>query len=351
MDLDLFDYELPKGMIAQEGAVPRDSSRLFHARIGKGSSHLRFRDLPEVLSEGDLLVINRSKVIPARVKGKKPTLGRAEVLFLEEVPGGWEAIVSGKGIKEGTDILLDDPGYSIRVIKRLNEGRFLIRPMREGHTLNLDELFSFLERFGSMPTPPYVKGELPYPEMYQTIYAREEGSVAAPTAGLHFTEDVLRRLREKGVEIKEIVLHVGMGTFAPVRSQNVRDHVMEEERFFVPADVQRAVMEACQDAQKGRYRLWAVGTTVMRTLETAFLSDGTCIKEAGRSGIFIYPGYEFKLPYKGFITNFHLPRSTPLMMLCAFWNRDEVLTSYSEAVMIGYRFYSLGDSMAVQRRD
>lgn len=351
MDIDLFDYELPRDMIAQEGAVPRDSSRLFHARIGKMSSHLRFRDLPEVLSEGDAVIINRSKVIPARVKGRKPTLGRVEVLFLEEVQGGWEALVSGKGIKEGSDILLDDPGYSIRVVRRLNEGRFLIRPMSEGRMLSGEEVGSFLERFGTMPTPPYIKGELPYPDMYQTIYAREEGSVAAPTAGLHFTEELLDSLRDKGVEIKEIVLHVGMGTFAPVRSQRVEEHVMEEERFFIPPDVQRTVMEACQDAEKGRYRLWAVGTTVMRALETAFLTDGTCIKEAGKSGLFIYPGYEFKLPYKGFITNFHLPRSTPLMLLSAFWNREEVLSAYSEAVKVGYRFYSLGDSMAVQRRD
>jgi len=349
MDASSFDYDLPQSFIAQEKSDPRDASRLFHVDLTSGEErreHLRFRDLPSILSEGDVLVMNRSKVIPARIPVSKQTGGRAEVLLLEERPEGWEALVGGKGLKEGMTLSTGDGTTHIHLERNISQGRYSITfsgPARE-------DLIKWLSAYGRMPTPPYIKGNLRKPDTYQTIYAKEDGSVAAPTAGLHFTDQLMSRLREVGVILCEIVLHVGYGTFAPIRSDRIEDHRMEQERYWIPPESRKVLDEAVMDAGRGRYRIWPVGTTAMRTLETAYDRAGNCIAPSGRSSLYITPGYEFKIGYKGFMTNFHLPRSTPLLLVSAFWNRERLLDAYEEAKRTGYRFYSLGDSMAIRRR-
>jgi len=354
MDLSMFDYDLPQGSIAQRKATPRDSSKLFHIDARgelPAHRHLRFRDIEGVLEPGDLLVLNRSRVIPARVPAGKPTGGRAEVLLLERtgVPE-WEALVGGKRIVDGTLLTTGDPEVGIEVLRRIEEGRCIVRFQRSGAVMGHGQVLEWLREWGLMPTPPYIKRFLEDPEEYQTVYGDIEGSVAAPTAGLHFTTELLDRLRSNGVRIEYIVLHVGIGTFAPVKSEDINEHRMEEEEFFIQDSVKKAVKEAVEEHRsKGISRIWAVGTTTMRTLESAFDSNGECVKEGGRTGLYITPGYRFKLPYKGFITNFHLPRSTPLILLSAFYDREEVLKAYREAVERDYRFYSLGDSMMIRR--
>jgi S-adenosylmethionine:tRNA ribosyltransferase-isomerase len=236
------------------------------------------------------------------------------------------------------------------VVEKLEEGRSIVAFMKEETKMKHPEVLSWLKRWGLMPTPPYIKRFLEDPEDYQTVYGDIEGSVAAPTAGLHFTKQLLDRLKDKGVQIEYIVLHVGLGTFSPVKVDDISDHKMEEEEFFIPERVKNSIKETVKGFKKdGKHRIYVVGTTSMRTLESAFDKNGDCIKESGRTGLFITPGHDFKLPYKGFITNFHLPRSTPLILLSAFFDREKVLDAYNEAVEMNYRFYSLGDSMMVRR--
>ncbi|MGA1820724.1 MAG: tRNA preQ1(34) S-adenosylmethionine ribosyltransferase-isomerase QueA [Thermoplasmatota archaeon] len=354
MDLSLFDYHLPQGSIAQSKATPRDSSKLFYIdarRDPPAHRHLAFRDIEDILEPGDILILNRSRVIPARVPAGKPTGGRAEVLLLERTGGSdWEALVGGKRIEEGALLKTGDPDVRIEVLRRIEEGRCLVNFQKDGTVLTHDQVIRWLGDWGLMPTPPYIKRFLEDPEEYQTVYGNVEGSVAAPTAGLHFTRELMERLLSKGVRIEYIVLHVGIGTFAPVRSEDINKHRMEEEEFFIPESVKQAVKEAVTEhGLKGPRRIWAVGTTTMRTLESAFDSSGNCVKESGKTGLYITPGYDFKLPYRGFITNFHLPRSTPLILLSAFHDRKKVLEAYREAVEMDYRFYSLGDSMMIRR--
>jgi len=350
LESSLYDYDLPREMIAQEKSVPRDSSRLFYVDLSDGierRDHLRFRDLVGILDEGDLLVLNRSKVLNARIPASKSSGGRAEVLLLEEKGAGWEALIRGKGIKAGSALGTSDPDVTIDVLDRMSEGLSLVRVVRDGSPLNGNTLCRWLDTHGKLPTPPYIRSDLKDPGSYQTIYSRGEGSVAAPTAGLHFTEEVLKLIADKGVNVRHIVLHVGIGTFAPIKTERIEGHIMGSERYSVPKETVAAVEEAAIDPS--RPRIWAVGTTVMRTLETAFGPDGRCISPEGRSDLYITPGHRFHLPYKGFITNFHLPRSTPLVLVSAFWDRERVLDAYEEAKGNGYRFYSLGDSMAIRR--
>jgi S-adenosylmethionine:tRNA ribosyltransferase-isomerase len=354
MDLSLFDYHLPEGMIAQEKASPRDSSKLFYidSRVDPPRyHHLSFRDIEDIMEEGDLLILNRSRVIPARIPSCKPTGGRAEVLLLERKgTDEWEALIGGKRITDWMLLGTGDDEVSIRIIERLDEGRSRVAFIKEDRKMDHDEVLSWLKSWGLMPTPPYIKKFLENPEEYQTVYGDIEGSVAAPTAGLHFTEELLKRLREKGVRIEYIVLHVGLGTFAPVKVDDITQHRMEEEEFFIPERVKSAVKDSVERYKAdGISRIWAVGTTSMRTLESAFDMNGECIKEGGRTDLFIKPGHRFNLPYKGFITNFHLPRSTPLILVSAFFERGKVIDAYKEAVDHDYRFYSLGDSMMIRR--
>ncbi len=353
MDLDLFDYDLPQEMIAQSKSYPRDMSRLFHLDARGAVSryrHMRFKDIVEKLDPGDILILNRSRVIPARIRTRKPTGGRSEVLLLGRSGRfDWEALVGGKRIEEGMVLLTKVGDMRISVERRLEEGRCMVCFYRDGEKVPHHEVLEWLSEFGLMPTPPYIKRMLSDPEEYQTVYGNIEGSVAAPTAGLHFTDELLESIRKKGVEVLFVVLHVGLGTFAPVKSANIKDHVMEEEEYLVPPEVAEKIREAISDHDKGKKRIWAVGTTVMRTLESAFDGNGNLVKSSGRTGLYITPGYQFKIPYKGFITNFHLPRSTPLILVSAFHNREGILDAYEEAKRVGYRFYSLGDSMMIRK--
>ncbi len=356
MDIHLFDYDLPQEMIAQSKSEPRDSSRLFFIDASREPPlhrHMLFRDVVDELEEGDILVLNRSRVIPARIKAVKSTGGKAEVLLLERSGEmDWEALIGGKNINEGSILGTDDPSVSIKIEKRIVEGRCLVSFMGNGKDMTHEQVLCWLREWGLMPTPPYIKRMLSDPEEYQTIYGDMEGSVAAPTAGLHFTEELLGRIREKGVKVLFIILHVGIGTFAPVKVDDINDHRMEEEEYQIPDDVASHLISAIGDFKvSGRRRIWAVGTTVMRTLESAFDEKGDLVRDGGRTGLYITPGREFHVPYRGFITNFHLPRSTPLILLSTFYDRESVLNAYEEAKEKGYRFYSLGDSMMVRRQD
>ena len=354
MELELFDYHLPGSQIAQEKSRPRDMSRLFYIDARKEPvkhRHLRFRDMPELVDEGDLLILNRTRVIPARIPARKETGGKSEILLLNEGSDHtWEALVQGKKMKPGRILLTEDERFSIILRGCLGEGKWNVGFMENGSIVPHSRVLEWIRDHGLMPTPPYIKRVLEDPDEYQTIYARDEGSVAAPTAGLHFSKRTLEHLERRGVRIEYLVLHVGLGTFAPVKSEIVEDHVMEKEEYMIPAGLRDAIAEATEEHEgKGTTRIWAVGTTVMRALESGFDTNGRCIADQGRTGLFITPGYDFHLPYKGFITNFHLPKSTPLMLVSAFHDRERVLEAYREAVDRDYRFYSLGDAMMIRR--
>ncbi len=355
MDISDFDYVLPQERIAQYRAEPRDSSRLFHIDARGPEpvhSHHLFHDLPSLMDEGDLLVLNRTKVVPARVLVKKSTGGKGEVLFLNDGANDrTEAMVKLKGGRSGTELLTEDPSTVVRLASDLGEGRWGVEVHRGSETLKGVGLLDWMKVWGIMPTPPYIKRKVGPGDEYQTIYASEEGSIAAPTAGLHFTEDVISRLRHKGVKVAQVLLHVGLGTFLPVRTQDVRDHRMLGERFMVPEVTSDLIAgEVRSFNEGGGASIWAVGTTVMRTLESAFGPDGKLIRTEGTTELYISPGHSFSLPYKGFITNFHLPRSTPLILTSTFHDRVQLLEAYSEAIGLGYRFFSFGDSMMIRRR-
>jgi len=333
MKISEFDYELPPELIAQEPVEPRDACRLMVLdRTTRSIEHRIFRDIVEYVEPGDLLVLNVSKVIPARLIAKKETGATVEILLLERVREGvWKCLVRpGQRVKDGTRLSVSD-------LKAVCLGR------EEGGIRILE--FSTTEdseilRRGKAPLPPYVKKEVPL-EKYQTVYAKEEGSVAAPTAGLHFTPELLSRLKEKGVEFAEVVLHVGIGTFRPVKVEEVEKHKMHEEYYRVPEET----VEKIEETKKRGRRVIAVGTTVVRTLETiARLPKRKSY--VGKTDLFIYPPFEFKM-VDALITNFHLPRSTLLMLVCAFAGKDFVMEAYKEAVRQKYRFFSFGDAMLI----
>jgi S-adenosylmethionine:tRNA ribosyltransferase-isomerase len=336
-----FDYHLPREMIAQEGAEPRDSARLMVLREGGGTDHRVMRDLPSLLERGDVLVANESRVLAARVPARKPTGGRAEVVFLEDLGDGrWDAIVGGGRLHEGSHLILDggEGNHTIFLEEARGPGRYSVSI--EGGQSPLE----VMERWGEMPTPPYIRARLEDQGRYQTVYSRVNGSVAAPTAGLHFNDALLGALDSAGVSLVKLVLHVGYGTFQPVRVDEVEDHVMESERLEVSAGVAASI----NDALDGGRRVIAVGTTTIRALETATDGDGRLLPVSRSTDLFIYPGYEFRFPYSGLLTNFHLPRSTLLMLVSAYAGRERMLAAYGEAVGEGYRFYSLGDGMLIE---
>jgi len=333
MKISEFDYELPTELIAQEPVEPRDACRLMVLkRTTRSIEHKIFRDIVEYVEPEDLLVLNVSKVIPARLIAKKETGATVEILLLERVREGvWKCLVKpGQRVKDGTKLFVGD-------LKAVCLGR------EEGGIRILE--FSTAEdneilRRGKAPLPPYVKKEVPL-EKYQTVYAKEEGSVAAPTAGLHFTPELLSRLKEKGVKFAEVVLHVGIGTFRPVKVEEVEKHKMHEEYYKVPEET----VEKIEETKKRGGRVVAVGTTVVRTLETiARLPKRKSY--VGKTDLFIYPPFEFKM-VDALITNFHLPRSTLLMLVCAFAGKDFVMEAYKEAVRQKYRFFSFGDAMLI----
>ncbi len=332
MDVSDFDYEFDDGLIAQSPAEPRHDSRLFYLSNDR-YQHLRFRNIPSLLKKEDVLVINKSKVIPARVQGKKETGGKVELLFYRELDGYWECLVKGN-VREGIRINVDD--FRIHLKKHISGGKYLVE---------CDEPKIVMEKHGTMPTPPYIKKPLKKKDEYQTIYADEEGSVAAPTAGLHFTESVLSDIKDKGVEIFEITLHVGPGTFLPIRTSSVEEHTMDEEHYFIDEKTARGITKANEEGR----RVIAVGSTTIRTLESA--SDEGRIKPGGGwTDLYIYPGYRFQSGTDLFLTNFHLPKSTPLMMVCAFAGKKRILNAYEVAMEKRYRFYSFGDCMLVDKK-
>jgi S-adenosylmethionine:tRNA ribosyltransferase-isomerase len=335
-----FDYQLPESLIAQEPVTPRDASRLMVvARSGGAFEDARFSELDRLLRPGDLLVFNDTRVLAARLLGSKESGGRCELLLVEPLDGEggarWRALgQASKALREGSRLRFGTLGALVETAE--GEGFVVVRFDRAGR-----ELAAGIEREGRIPLPPYIRREprASDRERYQTILARVPGSAAAPTAGLHFTETLLHRLARRGVARTAVTLHVGPGTFLPVRGDDVEAHRMHEERYEVPAEAARAFAEC-----RGRGgRVVAVGTTAVRTLESAW-SGGALRAGPGRTSIFIRPHYDFRA-IDGLVTNLHLPRSTLLMLVCAFAGRERTLGAYREAVSRQYRFFSYGDAM------
>ncbi len=343
MKLSDFDFALPDDLVAQEPVSPRDASRLLVLPPAGPAEHRRFAELEALLAPGDLLVFNDTKVIPARLVGRKGSGGKVELLLCEPLEGGlgrrWRAMgQASKPIREGARLAFD--GLEARVLAAEGEGFYAVELDREGADLE-----AALERAGRIPLPPYIRrapGELDRAR-YQTIWARAPGSAAAPTAGLHFTEPLLARLEARGVSRMAVTLHVGPGTFLPVRGDSVEGHRMHAERYEV-SPAAAAAVAACR-ARGGR--VVAVGTTSVRTLESAF--DGERVAPGpGRTSLFVRPGHAFRT-VDVLVTNFHLPRSTLLMLVCAFGGTERVLAAYREAVARRYRFFSCGDAMLLLR--
>lgn len=338
MRVEDFDYDLPPELIAQVPVEPRDHSRLLVLHRDSGTmEHVHFYDLPRYLRAGDALVINETRVIPARLYGRKETGGRVEVLLLRPLSDRtWEALVRpGSRLKPGARVIFSDE-LAARVAQVLPDGN---------RTLEFDcrgDFAELLDRLGRVPLPPYITAELADPERYQTVYGRERGSAAAPTAGLHFTPELLADIERMGVDIARLILHVGLGTFRPVKAERVEDHVMHEEYYAVSA----ATAERINAARARGGRVIAVGTTSVRTLETVTDERGIVHAGEGWTGIFIYPGYRYRA-VDAMITNFHLPRSTLLMLVSAFAGRDMIMAAYREAVARRYRFFSFGDAMLI----
>jgi len=347
-DIGAYDFELPRELVAQEPLAARDASRLLVLGRTTGAlEHRAFADLPELLCPGDLLVTNRSRVFPARLLGLRPGGGAAELLLVRRLePDLWEAMVRpGRRLRPGVVV---DVAAGLRVRIEGPEAEPLSAddppsPLRRVRLL-LDGLDAetALERHGHVPLPPYIRrADAPSDrDRYQTVYARESGSVAAPTAGLHFTTALLERLRERGIERAELVLHVGPGTFRPVEAEDVREHRVDPERFAVPEATAAAVDRA---RAEGR-RVVAVGTTATRALESALDPEGRLQAGEGETGLVIVPGFRFRA-VDALVTNFHLPRSSLLLLVSAFGGRERVLGAYAEAVRQRYRFYSYGDAM------
>ncbi len=332
-----FNYHLPKQYIAQNPLDPRDSSRLMvYDRKKDQIEHLHFYNLVNKLHRGDLLILNRTRVIQARLFGKKiPTGGKAELLLLRENETGlWEALVGGKGIKPGIKIQLVN-GPELMVEKDLGG------PLRQVRFA--EPVSAFLDEIGQVPLPPYIHEKLIDPERYQTVFARDQGSAAAPTAGLHFTQDLLAKVREMGVKTAEVILHIGLDTFAPVQEEDPEDHLIHKEW----CQLSQTTADVINQTRKTGGRVIAVGTTCVRTLETAArLSEveGEIASFEGSTDLFILPGYEFQV-VDGLLTNFHLPESTLIMLVSAFCGREKILDLYRMAMDQDYRFYSFGDAM------
>ncbi|HIV26301.1 MAG TPA: tRNA preQ1(34) S-adenosylmethionine ribosyltransferase-isomerase QueA [Candidatus Scatomonas pullistercoris] len=335
-----FYYELPQELIAQDPLEDRSASRLMHLDRKTGAvEHRHFRDIKEYLRPGDCLVINDTKVIPARLYGRKVgTDALIEILLLKRRENDvWETLVKpGKKCRPGAEISFGEGILRGRVLDVVEEGNRLIQFEYEGI---FEEI---LDQLGEMPLPPYITHKLKDRKRYQTVYARHEGSAAAPTAGLHFTRELLEEIREMGVKIAHVTLHVGLGTFRPVKVENVTEHHMHSE-FYVVEEEQAALVN---EARKNGGRIIAVGTTSCRTLESAADAEGILKAGSGWTDIFIYPGYRFKI-LDGLITNFHLPESTLIMLVSAFAGKEQVLGAYREAVKERYRFFSFGDAMVI----
>ncbi len=334
-----FNYELPEELIAQVPIAKRDESRLMVLdREKKTIEHRTFKDVIEYLNPGDCLVRNNTKVIPARIYGKKETGANVEFLLLKNIEGDiWESIVRpGNKLHVGAKVIFGDGLLKAEVLETLEGGTRKVK-------FEYDGIFNeILDKIGLMPLPPYIHEELKDKDRYQTVYARYQGSAAAPTAGLHFTNELLKEIENKGIKIANVTLHVGIGTFRPVKVENIEEHHMHSEHFYIKQED----VDKINETKKQGGRIISVGTTSCRVLESISDQNGFVKATEGDTSIFIYPGYKFKC-IDGLITNFHLPESTLLMLVSALAGRDYILKAYEEAVKEKYRFFSFGDAMMI----
>lgn len=348
MNISEFDYELPENLIAQLPADKRENSKMLVLdKNNKTIEHKHFFDITDYIDSNSILVLNNTKVLPARLYGTKETGAKIEVFLLESQGEGkfWSCLIKPSKRVKPDNIITISEELKVRPVKRLeDDGEWLVELIYDG------DLFDILHKVGNIPLPPYIERKLKSEELkqfdmerYQTVYAKDEGSVAAPTAGLHFTQEILEKLKEKGVEIVYVTLNVGLGTFRPVKCENILDHKMHSETFEITKDAADKINCAKEQGKK----LIAVGTTTVRTLETAYKKYG-CLKAChDHSELFIYPPYEFKV-IDSLITNFHLPKSTLLMLVSALAGKDFIFNAYKEAIKNEYRFFSYGDCMLIK---
>ena len=345
MDINEFDYELPKELIAQTPLKERSSSRLLILNKNNGKiKHDHFYNIINYLKKGDVLVLNDTKVIPARLIGEKEdTKAVIEILLLKELgEDNWECLARpGKRLKVGTIVSFGEGLLKAKLTEKLDDGIVHVKLIYDGI------LMEILDKLGTMPLPPYIHEKLEDQSRYQTVYAKYDGSAAAPTAGLHFTKELLKQIEEKGVIITYVTLHVGLGTFRPVEVENILDHKMHSEFYIMTKET----ADILNKAKEEKRRIIAVGTTSTRTLETVASDNNGIFKQcSGNTSIFIYPGYKFKA-IDALITNFHLPKSTLVMLVSALAGKDNVLNAYREAINEKYRFFSFGDSMFITGDD
>ena len=339
MNISEFDFDLPEELIAQHAVNPRDHSKLLVLNKEKKEiEHKRFYNIIDYLKKDDVLVINRTKVIPARLYGRKDTGTVLECFLLKRYDlYTWEVLLKpAKRLKIGQKVVFSENLLEAELIEIKEDGNRVLKFNYKG---NFEEI---LDKLGEMPLPPYITEKLEDRNRYQTVYAKEGESVAAPTAGLHFTEELIERIREKGIIIAEVFLDVGLGTFRPVQTENVNDHIMHSEKYWVPKET----AEIVNNAKRNGNRVIAVGTTSVRTLESSVNEKDELIENTSETSIFIYGDYKFKI-VDAIITNFHLPKSTLIMLISAFGGKDFVFGAYKEAVKEKYRFYSFGDSMFI----
>lgn len=336
-----FWFDLPQEMIAQEPTEPRDAARLMCLKRGSDKiEHHIFRDLVDLLEAGDLLVVNNSRVLPARLIGtKEETGGVCEILLLRQVKGDvWECLAKpGKRLRSGARVTFGDGSLSAEIRETMEDGNKMVEFFYDTETL-----YEKLDEFGRMPLPPYITKQLEDQSQYQTVYAKELGSAAAPTAGLHFTPELMEKLKAKGINIAEVTLHVGLGTFRPVKEDDIADHEMHSEWYSVSEETARKINET----KAAGHRVICVGTTSCRTLESVAAKYGEIRACSGDTNIFLYPGRPF-LCMDGLITNFHLPESTLIMLVSAFYGYERTMAAYKVAVEEGYRFFSFGDAMLI----
>ena len=340
-----YDYELPKELIAQKPSEKRENCRMMVLDRQKQSiEHKHFYDITDYFDENDVIVLNNTKVIPARLLGKKNTGANIEVFLLKQIGDiTWEVLINpSKRVKEESLIEIS-PDLYVKVLTRQNEGKWLVELHYDGN------FYEILDKVGHVPLPPYIERQMTDEQLknldydrYQTVYAKKEGSVAAPTAGLHFTNEILEKLKNKGVQICYVTLNVGLGTFRPVKVENILEHKMDSEQFEISADTAKIITEAKKQGKK----ITAVGTTTVRTLETCMQLYDEIIETIDDSTLFIYPGFKFRAVDR-LITNFHLPKSTLIMLTSAFAGKDFVFRAYNEAINEHYKFYSYGDCMLI----
>ena len=340
-----YDYDLPKELIAQVPSQKRENCRMMVLdRKTSSIEHKHFYDITDYFDENDVIVLNNTKVMPARLFGRKDTGAHIEVFLLKRISDKvWEVLINpSKRVKEET--LIDiSPDLYVKILTRQNEGKWLVEMHYDG------DFYEILDKVGNIPLPPYIERTMTDEQLknldydrYQTVYAQKEGSVAAPTAGLHFTNKILDKLKNKGVQICNVTLNVGLGTFRPVKAENILEHKMDSEEFEICAQTAKIITEAKKQGKK----ITAVGTTSVRTLETCMKKYGEIIETIEDSNLFIYPGFEFKVVDR-LITNFHLPKSTLIMLVSAFAGKEFVFNAYEEAIKEQYRFYSYGDCMLI----